>query len=476
MSEKFDLIVIGAGSGGLVSALGANYLGAKVLLIEKGKLGGDCLNYGCVPSKALIRSAHVAHAIKNAKNFGISVEKSSIDFSAVITRVQNIIQNIATTHDSKERFESLGIRVIMGTSTFLNSHEVLLNDKTYFGKKIVIATGGRANRPNIEGLEKTGYLTNEELFSIKKSPKSLIILGGGAIGSEMAQAFSRLGVQVTIVDKSSTILSREDTDVAEVIMKKFKREGIQIEVNALPIKVHTDGTQKYVTIQQNGENKILQAEEILVALGRKPNIEGLQLEAAGVKYDKKGIQVNSHQQTSKKHIYACGDICGPFLFTHMASYQAGIIVKNAFTPLSAKASYHAFPWCTFLDPEVAHVGLSEKQVTEQGIFHTIHKSPVSTVDRARADGENEGFIKIILGKKGKILGVTIVAPHAGELLAEYTLAMNKGLKIQDIYDTIHIYPTMSELNKFGASQYMKTLFSPFMKTFLGWWNGFEKNK
>ena len=476
MIEKYDLIVIGAGSGGLVSAVGANYLGAKVLLIEKAKLGGDCLNYGCVPSKSLIHSASIAHNIQHAKDFGIRSNTFDVDFTNVISRVQNIIKNIADTHDSQERFESLGITVQFGASKFIDAHTIELNNKHYYGKKIVIATGGRANKPDIPGLKEAQILTNEELFSIQKQPKSLIILGGGPIGSEMAQAFQRLGTQVTIIDRSSKILSREDDDVSQVIMERFTKEGIQIEINANPIKIEKQENKKIVSIERNGETMKIEAEEILVALGRKPNIEGLDFEKAGVIYNNRGVQVNKYQQTSQKHIYACGDICGPYQFTHLASYQAGIIIKNAFTPLKSTVDYKAFPWCTFLDPEVAHVGISEKQAIDEKIFHKIYKSPVANVDRARTEGKTDGFIKLIIGKRGTILGVTIVAPHAGELLAEYTLAINKGLKIQDIYDTIHIYPTFSELNKFGAGQYMRTLFSPFMKKFLQWWNGFERTE
>ncbi|MBT4936585.1 mercuric reductase [Candidatus Peregrinibacteria bacterium] len=476
---KYDLIVIGAGSGGLVAAVGANYIGAKVLLIEKEKLGGDCLNYGCVPSKAIIKSAAVSHYARNAKNYGIKLDNLQTDFPEVIKRVQSIVQGIATTHDSKERFESLGIKVLMGNASFMSDHEIQvhseMNNETvsYYGKKIVIASGGRPNVPPIEGLAESAPLTNLNIFSLEKQPEHLVVLGGGPIGAELSQAFRRLGSRVTMIIKGQ-LLPREDKDAAKLLHKQFEKEGVElIEFVDSIDSVKKEGMQKSVSYTKDGKSYSLKGDQVLASLGRIPNVEGLNLESCGVEYGRRGIMVNNRMQTNVRHIYACGDICGPYQFTHLASYQAGIIIKNAFTPLKTKADYKAFPWCTYTDPEVAHVGMSDSELKSGNIEHKKYKFDLHHVDRAKSEGETAGFIKIAVKKNGEILGVTIVAPHAGELLPEYTLALRKGLKVSDIYDTVHSYPTMSELNKFVIGEYMKEKFTPSMKKFLKWWNGFS---
>jgi dihydrolipoamide dehydrogenase len=468
--KKYDLIVIGAGSGGLIAAIGANYIGAKVLLIEKEKLGGDCLNYGCIPSKTLLSSAHIAHHIHNAEQYGIHAEIKKIEFSKVIQRIQKTVQHITETSDNQERFEKMGIDVIFGHAQFKNSHEILCDKKTYYGRKIVIASGSRPNIPNIKGIKDIDILTNMNIFSLKKQPEHLIVLGGGPIGCELAQAFQRLGTQVTLVTHGK-ILSKEDSDVSKTLHNVFEKEGIIMKTHATIEEIKEEKTKKQVIITKNNIKETIEGDAILVSLGRIPNVD-MDLKKAGVKYTPKGISVNHYLQTSQKHIYACGDVCGPYQFTHFANYQAGLITKNAFTPLKQKADYRVIPWVTFTDPEIAHVGMTEKQAQEKSSDIHIYKFPLKHIDRAKADEKNNGGITLITNSKGYILGVTIMAPHAGEFLGEYTLAMSKKLKIQDIYNTIHPYPTYSELNKFAAGEHMKTLFTPLLKKFLKVWNGF----
>lgn len=472
MNTEYDLIVIGAGSGGLVAALGANYIGARVLLVEKEKLGGDCLNYGCVPSKSLIASAKYAHKIKMAADFGIHSGGTSVDFSEVINRVSSIINSIATTHDSKERFTSLGIEVLIGEAKFLNRYEIQVGNKQYKAKKFVIATGSSPIVPNIKGLNDVDYLTNLNVFNLKVLPKSLAVIGAGTIGAELSQAFSRLGSKVSILARSR-LMSKEDEELTSILEKHFISEGIKLHKNCQINKVKKRGKRKLIRFARDEVDSELEVDDVLVAVGRIPNVSKLGLEKAGVKFNKKGVEVNSYMQTNVNNIYACGDVCGPYNFTHMASYQAGLIIKNAFTPLRQKANYEVFPRVSFTDPELAQVGMTEKELNDKNMQHQVHKIPLSRVDRAKTDGLKEGLIKILINKKGKILGVSILGDNAGELLSEYTLAMNHGLKIQDIYNTIHPYPVLSELNKFAAGEHMKTLFSPLMKKFLKYWNGFN---
>jgi len=461
----YDLIIIGGGSGGLSAAAGAAKFGAKVALIEKNKMGGECLWTGCVPSKAIIRSAEVAHLLRTAKEFGLETGKTKFNFSKVINRVQKVIKNIEP-HDSPKRFRKLGVDVFFGSPAFLNKHEIAVGKKILRGKKFIISTGSRPYEFPIPGLKEAGYLTNENIFTNKKFPKTFLVIGGGPIGAEMAQAFARLGSKVHIFDRGEHILSKEDKDVSLVVEKVFKQEGINVLTKTEILKVGRKGKKKVIYFKHRGKKKSIAGDEILLAIGRAPNIEGLNLKGIGVKYDKRKIHVNARLQTSVSNIFAVGDVKGGYLFTHMASYEAGIALMNTLFKLPTKADYSIVPWATYVDPEVAHVGLQEYEAKDKGLDYLVLKHPFKDVDRAQTEGEIEGFVKVITDKKGHILGVTIVGPKAGELLAEYVLAIRKKLKIQDIFKTIHTYPTLSGINQQVAGKFYESKLTPRVKKWL----------
>ena len=459
--DKFDIIVIGAGSAGLTVASAAAQLGLKTCIIEKEAMGGDCLNWGCVPSKSLIHAAKVNQLKQKAATFGLTPKTEKVNLKKVMDYVRSVIKKIEP-HDSAERFRKLGCTVIMSEAKFVNHHILEVKNKRIYGKKIVIASGSRSFTPPIPGLKEAGYQDHKTLFNMKVLPKKLLVMGGGPIGIEMAQAFSRLGSQVTVIQRS-TILNKEDPDVAKYMKKLLEKEGITILENTTAKKVSKKGKQKLIQLETKGKKRSITVDDIIVAIGRKPNVESLNLETAGVEYEK-GIQTNNHMQTNVKHIYACGDIAGPYLFTHTASYQAGIVVANAIFHIPKKAKYNVIPWCTYTDPEVAHVGQTEAEIKEQGIDYKVLKHPFKDVDRAICEDETEGFIKLLVTKSGKILGVTIIGPHAGELIHEYILAMQANLKLSTIVGMIHTYPTLAEINKAVASKfYTEKLFNPRMR-------------
>ncbi len=459
MSDKYDLIVIGGGSAGLVAAGGAGILGAKVALIEKAKLGGDCLYTGCVPSKTLIRSARFASDIKNAEKYGFQIPDFKFknnDFASITNRVQEVI-GVIEEHDSPEVFEEMGAEVIFGNPKFIskNEIEVTLNKtgekRTMKAKRFCISTGSSPLVPPIEGIEETGYITNEEIFHIKDLPEKLIVLGGGAIGCEMGQAFQRLGSEVTLIEMADRILSVEDEEVSAIITDIFEQEGINVLTKTKAVKFHkTAEGKKIVTVEkENGTKEEIEADEVLVAVGRKSNTDGLNLEAAGVELEKGKIQVDEYLRTTNSSIYAAGDVNGKFQFTHMADYEAQIVLKNCFLfyPLTTKADYRVVPWTTFTEPEVARVGLLEKEAREKyGDKIDVYKVPFEENDRAHAEGDTAGFAKLIL-KGNKILGVTIVGIRAGELLSEFSVAMKHGLSISDLNEAIHVYPTLAKITQ-----------------------------
>lgn len=446
----FDVGIIGGGAAGLTVAAGAAQLGAKTLLVEKEKaLGGDCLHYGCVPSKTLIHTAHVYHLMKNAGKYGLpKVDIPSVDFRDVAQRIKSVIGAIQK-HDSHERFCKLGARVETGQAVFSDEHSILLNEKIYSANKWVVATGSSPGIPPVEGIEGTSYLTNKEIFSLKRLPESMIILGAGPIAIEMAQAFNRLGTRVAVVQRSGQILSREDKDMADMVMNVQNVEGVFFHLNSTVQGIKDLGGEKEVVIRHkdNEEPVILRAEEILVAMGRRPNISDLGLADIGVEVDKKGVKVDNRLRTSQKHIYAAGDVTGAYQFTHAAGYEGGIVVSNAVFHVPLKTDYTYLPWCVYTDPELASIGMNEKAAERAGIDYTIWTEEFRDNDRSLAEGEETGRVKMLLDKKEKPIGIQIMGPHAGELLSEWVAALNGKVRLSTLAASIHPYPTLGEINK-----------------------------
>ena len=461
VNGRYNLVVIGGGSAGLISAIGAAGVGAKVALIEKHLLGGDCLNVGCVPSKAIIRAAKAVGQIRRANEFGIHVPDGlTVDFGAVMARMRRIRTEISH-HDSVERLQKLGIDVFLGDAQFTGQHTISVGGQTLKFSKAVIATGSRAAVLPIPGLAETGYLTNETLFELTKRPFSLAIIGGGPIGAEMAQAFQRLGSQVTIFDILPQILGREDKEAAAIVQSQFEADGIQLklEPNIKQIN-HTEDGQKEIVFEQKSGLESVTVAEILLATGRTPNLEGLNLEAAGVEYTKKGLVVNDYLQTTNGDIYGAGDVAIPYQFTHTADATARIVVRNALFFGRAKLSDLTIPWVTYTDPEVAHVGLYPQDAAEKGVEIDTFTTQIGDVDRGRTDGE-EGFVKIHV-KRGtdQIVGATIVSTHAGELISEVTTAMVAGAGLKTLSMVIHPYPTQAEAIKKTADAFNRTRLTP----------------
>ena len=450
----YNIIVIGGGSAGLVSSYIASAVKAKVALIEKHKMGGDCLNTGCVPSKALLRSAKMISYAKRAKEFGFKKTTVDFDFKDVMNRVQNIIK-IIEPHDSRKRYTALGVECIEGEAKILSPHNVEVNGITLTARSIIIATGAKPLIPNIPGLDQINYLTSDNVWDLKELPKKLLVLGGGPIGVEMAQAFSRLGAEVTIVEMTPQILIREDEEIIELVTERFVKEGIKVLIN------HKAKEFKHnlLICEHKSKDVSIPFDKVIIALGRQANIEGFGLEELGVKIrETKTIEANAFLQTNIKSIYVCGDVTGPYQFTHTAAHQAWYACVNAlFSPLKKfKVDYTVIPWATFTDPEVARVGLNEKDAKIQNILYEVTTYDIEDLDRAIADSEAHGFIKVLtVPNKDKILGVTIVGRHAGDLIAEYILAMKYGLGMNKILATIHIYPTLSEANKYVAGNWKK---------------------
>lgn len=453
--ESFDynLIVIGAGSAGLVSAYIASATKAKVALIEKHKMGGDCLNTGCVPSKALIRSAKIVHYASRAKEFGLNSIDVNFDFASVMERVQRVIKTVEP-HDSIERYISLGVECITGAARVISPYEVEVNGKVLTTRSIIIATGAKPLVPPIPGLEKVSYLTSDSIWNIREVPKRLVVLGGGPIGSELAQAFHRLGANVTQIEAYDCILSREDSDVSDYICKKLSSEGINILTGHRAERVEVLGEDKFLICTTEGREVRVQFDSILLALGRKANVTGFGLEELGIEVERNGnISHDEFLRTNYPNIYVCGDVAGPYQFTHTAAHQAWFASLNSLlAPFwSFKADYRVIPWCTFTDPEVARVGLNEAEAKAKGLAYKITKYGIDDLDRAIADESAHGFVKVLTPPKGdRILGVTIVGEHAGDLITEFVSAMKHGLGLNKILGTIHIYPTLAEANKYAA--------------------------
>jgi pyruvate/2-oxoglutarate dehydrogenase complex dihydrolipoamide dehydrogenase (E3) component len=474
---RYNLVVLGAGTAGLVAAAGAAGLGARVALVERHLMGGDCLNVGCVPSKAIIRSGHAAHELRTAERFGVRVRgEVEVDFQAVMERMRRIRAGISP-HDSARRFsEHYGVDVYFGSARFTGPDTVDVDGASLRFAKAVIATGARAAVPPIPGLEAAGFLTNHTVFNLTEQPRRLAVVGCGPIGTELAQTFARLGTQVTIIETADRFLRREDRDAAEILQASMERDGVTVLLSTRVEKVELSSEGKVLILETPEGSQRLTADEILVGIGRTPNVEGLDLEAAHVEYDRSGIRVNDFLQTTNKDVYASGDICLPFKFTHTADAASRAVIQNALFPGPRKRiSRLVIPWCTFTDPEIAHVGLSLRRADRRGIAIDTWQVPMSDVDRALAEDDAEGFLKVHC-KRGtdEILGATIVARRAGEMISEITTAMVAGMGLGGFSGVIHPYPTQTEALRKASDQYNKSKLTPTVAGLLQRWFRFSR--
>ena len=466
---RYNLVVIGAGTAGLVTAAGAAGLGAKVALIERNFMGGDCLNIGCVPSKGVISAARVAATVRHANAFGVEVpEGVNIDFAAAMQRMRKLRAQISP-NDSASRFRDLGIDVYFGQGRFLDSNTIDVEGTQLTFKRAVIATGARAAAPPIPGLESVEYLTNENIFSLTELPRRFGVIGAGPIGCEMAQAFAQLGSEVFLVEAAHGILPREDIEAAEIVRKAMERDGVKLLCCGHKLEIKNEGGIR-MTLESHETNYDQPIDQLLVAVGRAPNVENLNLEGVGVAFNNKGVTVNDRMQTTNSRIYAAGDICSPYKFTHAADFMARIVIQNALFMGRKKSSALTIPWCTYTSPEISHVGLYEQEAKKQDIEIDTYVQHFSEVDRAILEGEENGFVKIHV-KKGKdtIVGATIVARNAGDMISEITLAMTHGLGLSKIGSTIHPYPTQAEAIRKLGDQYSRTRLTPFVKGMFHKW-------
>jgi pyruvate/2-oxoglutarate dehydrogenase complex dihydrolipoamide dehydrogenase (E3) component len=471
--ERYHMVVIGAGTAGLVSAAGAAGLGAKVALIERHLMGGDCLNVGCVPSKGVIRAARAWHDARQAaaRFGGPSVARDTGDFGAAMERMRRLRAGISV-HDGARRFQDLGVDVFLGDSRFVSPDTVEVGGERLRFRRAVVATGARAAEPPIPGLAEAGFRTNETIFNLTELPKRLVVIGGGPIGCELSQAFARFGSRVTHLNQEPRVLPREDADAAEIVQRAMLQDGVHFELNVKVIEVRRRDAEKIVVFEREGRRHETVADEILVATGRAPNVEGLGLEAAGVRYGKRGVEVDDRLRTSNKRIFACGDVASRFLFTHMADAQARIVIQNALFFGRAKASSLTVPWCTYTTPEIAHVGLYERDARDKGIEIETLTVPLSSVDRAILDGADDGFLRVHVekgSKDGRILGATLVAEHAGDMIGELCLAVTHGVGLAKIAGVIHPYPTQGEVVKKAADTWRRGKLTPAVKKLFEVW-------
>ena len=465
----YNVVVIGAGTAGLVTAAGTAGLGGRVALIERHLMGGDCLNTGCVPSKALISSARLVQQIRDAPRWGLQQQEPRFRFEDVMERMRQRRAVIAP-HDSQERFESLGVDVFRGAARFVSPQEVEVDGRRLRGRFFVIAAGSRAGIPPIPGLREAGPFTNETIFELREKPSRMIVLGGGPIGCELGQAFARLGVSVTLVEKAPRLLEREDADAAEVVSARLAAEGVAVLTGASVASVAREGQVARMRVEEGGRTREVVAEALLVAAGRVPNTEGLGLDRAGVEHDGKGIQVNARLQTSQPHIFAAGDIAGGFQFTHLADHHARVVVRNILIPwIKARVDTRVLPWCTYTSPELARVGLSETEARASGVAYDVYRLEAGQVDRAVLESHEQGFIKVLTAKgTDRILGATIVAEHAGELLHELVLAMKAGVGLKTIASTIHAYPSFSEAARKVGDAFQRSRLTPRARHLFQW--------
>jgi pyruvate/2-oxoglutarate dehydrogenase complex dihydrolipoamide dehydrogenase (E3) component len=474
----YNLVVIGAGTAGLVSAVAAAGLGAKVALIERHLMGGDCLNVGCVPSKALLRSARAIADARGAAVFGaVGSEGTRAEFPVVMERMRRLRAGIAP-HDSARRYRDLGVDVYLGSARFTGPRSVEIAGAGSAGvelrfSKACIATGARASAPPIPGLEGVRYLTNETIFSLTELPARMAIIGAGPIGCEMAQSFARFGTTVTLIELGERVLGKDDPEAGQIVGAQLVRDGVDVRLEAGGLEVSAEGEAIRATFQQGGEAHEVVVDELLVAVGRAPNVDGLGLDEAGVSYDpQRGVSVNDKLRTSNKRIFAAGDVCSAFQFTHTADHQARIVLRNAlfsWLPGKAKNSKLVIPWCTYTHPEVAHVGATSAMLEADGVAFDTFRIGLDTMDRAKLDGETEGFLKVrVRSGKDEILGATYVAPHAGETIGELSLAMQQGIGLGALASVIHPYPTQAEIVARAADAYKRTRLTPRAKKILSW--------
>jgi pyruvate/2-oxoglutarate dehydrogenase complex dihydrolipoamide dehydrogenase (E3) component len=472
-AKCYNLVVIGAGTAGLITAYAAASLGAKVALVEKNLMGGDCLNVGCIPSKTLARAARICSDIRHAVNYGVrgnmNLENFEVDFEFVMERIRSVRSQIAH-HDSAERFSELGVDIFFGKATFLDKITVGVGAARLHFKKAVIATGSRPRCPQISGMDEKHYLNNETVFNLTQLPKRLMVIGGGPLGCELGQAFQRFGSQVTIVQNTPLFLHGEERDAAQLLSDSFAKDEIQIRLNSTVTGFRTNGEEKIVQINNQDHIEEVHVDAILTGIGRLPNIEGLSLESASINYNEKGITVNDFLQTSNPNIYAAGDVCTEYKYTHVADATARIVVQNALFLGRKKISDLIIPWCTYTDPEIAHIGVYVRDARAIDIPIKSYTIPMHQVDRAVADGEDQGFVKIHVREgTDKILGATIVARHAGEMINEVSLAMVAGLGLRDIEKVIHSYPTQVEGIKKAADAYNRSKLTPFIGKLSRYW-------
>ena len=468
-SGRYNLVVIGAGTAGLVTAAGAAGLGAKVALIERSLMGGDCLNVGCVPSKGVISAARAAAAVRNAGEFGVHVPAGvQVDFGAAMQRMRRLRARISP-NDSAERFRDLGVDVYFGDARFISSDTIEVAGEKLNFKRAVIATGARAAAPPIPGLDAVEYLTNETLFSLTELPRRLGVIGAGPVGCEMAQSFAQFGSEVFLVESEHGILPREDRDAAEIVQRRMIRDGVRQLCGGRNLVIKSNGGIR-LTNESLGSRYDESVDQLLIAVGRTPNVDNLNLEAVGVEYHGKGVTVNERMQTTNPRIYAAGDVCSSYQFTHAADFMARIVIQNALFRGQKKSTSLVIPWCTYTSPELAHVGINEHEAKEQNIPVDTYIQKFHDVDRAILDGEDEGFVKVHV-KKGtdRILGATIVASHAGDMISEISLAMTHGLGLGKIGSTIHPYPTQAEAIRKLGDQFSRTRLTPLVKALFRKW-------
>jgi pyruvate/2-oxoglutarate dehydrogenase complex dihydrolipoamide dehydrogenase (E3) component len=470
-APRYNLVVIGGGTAGLITAAAAAGLGARVALIERDLLGGDCLNVGCVPSKALLRAARARADVRAAADYGVRVPDGvEVNFAGVMERVRRL-RSLLSRNDSAERYRTLGVDVFFGQGRFRDSETIEVDGKNLRFRRAVIATGARATGLPIPGLEQAGYLTNETVFSLNALPRRLAVIGAGPIGCELSQAFARFGSSVTLVEVAPQILIREDSDAAQRVQKALLDDGVGIILDAKTSRIDRRQQEKILHVESNGKAVALPVDEILLGVGRAPNVEGLNLEAVGVSYDSgTGVRVNDYLQTDNPRIYAAGDVCSAYKFTHMADALARIVIRNALFLGRAKASQLTVPWCTYTDPEIAHVGLYEAEARERGIAVKTFVHELAEVDRAVLDGETDGFVKVhARAGSDKIVGATVVARHAGDMLPELTLAIGRGVGLGVLAETIHTYPTQAEAIRKVADAYNRTRLTPLVKSLFEKW-------
>jgi pyruvate/2-oxoglutarate dehydrogenase complex dihydrolipoamide dehydrogenase (E3) component len=462
MTMNVDICVIGAGSGGLAVAAGASQMGATVALVEKGEMGGDCLNTGCVPSKSLLAAAHVAQSAREAGKFGLDVSEPKTRWDGVHAHVHGVMDAIAP-NDSQERFEKLGVNVIRARAEFIDHRTIRAGDQRVRAKYFVLATGSSPFVPPIEGLKDVAYLTNETIFHNKDAIKHLIVIGGGPIGMEMAQAHRRLGAEVTVMELAR-LLPKDDPDLSRIVVRRMSDEGVRFYEGGRNLKLEkkTDGI--VASCETEEGRKQVRGSHLLIATGRRANVTGLNLEAAGIVFSDRGVQVDARLRTTNKRIFAVGDVVGPYQFTHMAAYQAGIVIRNILFRLPARVDYSAVPWVTYTDPELAHVGMSQAEAEAKGLDVRVLHWSFRKNDRAQAERRTEGQVKVVTTKRGLILGASIVGLHAGELIQPWILAVSEKMKIGSMANMISPYPTLAEVNKrIAGSYYTSTLFGERMR-------------